>query len=105
MQIHEYLTEIPQIGRRDFRVYPPRYADPYYVPPSPGSCRSNTPGMGRGRGRGGLMGEDSEDVHAMRRCYITPLVKMEEDKRQFSRGQVAENREIQMARDNERERV
>ena len=23
MQIHEYLTEIPQIGRRDFRVYPP----------------------------------------------------------------------------------
>ena len=103
MQIHEYLTEVTQIGRRDFRVYPPRYADPYYVPPPPGSHRSNISGMGRRRGRGGLMGEDNEDVCATRRCYMTPLVQMEKAKRQFNRGQAAENRERQMARDNERE--
>ena len=59
--------------------------------------------MGRGRVRGSLMGEDIEDVHAMRRCYMTPLVQMEEAERQFNRGQAAENRERQMARDNERE--
>ena len=96
MQIHEYLTEVPQIARRDFRVYPPRYADPYCVLPPPGSHRSNIPGMGRGRGRGDLMGEDMEDVHATRRCYMTPLVQMEEAKRQFNRAQAAENRERQM---------
>ena len=95
MQIHEYLTEVSQIGRREFRVYPP-----YYVLPPPGNCRSN---IGMGRGRGNLMGEDIEDVHAMRRCYITPLVQMEEAERQFNRGQIAENRERQMVRDNERE--
>ena len=39
MQIHEYLTDVPQIGRRDYRVYPHRYADPYYVPPPPGNHR------------------------------------------------------------------
>ena len=49
------------------------------------------------------MGEDIEDVHAMRRHYMTPLVQMEEAERQFNRGQAAENRERQMVRDNERE--
>ena len=29
------------------------------------------------------MGEDIEDVHAMRRCYMKPLVQMEEAERQF----------------------
>ena len=33
MQIHEYLTNVPQVGRRDYKMYPPRYADLYYVPP------------------------------------------------------------------------
>ena len=36
IQIHEYLTNVPQVGRRDYRVYPLQYADPYYVPPPPG---------------------------------------------------------------------
>ena len=49
------------------------------------------------------MGEDNEDVHVTRWHYMTPLVQMEEAKRQFNRGQAAENRERQMARDNERE--
>ena len=48
------------------------------------------------------MGADIEDVHAMRRHCMTPLVQMEEAKRQFKRGEAAENRERQMARDNER---
>ena len=102
MQIHEYLTEVPLIGRRDFRVYPPRYPDPYFVLPPPlSNPKSNTSGMGRGSGS--LMGEDVEDVHAMRRHYMTPLVQMDEAERQFNRGQAAENRERQMAIDNKRE--
>ena len=48
------------------------------------------------------MGEDTEDVHAMRRHCMILLIQMEEAKRQFNRAQVAENRERQMARDNER---
>ena len=48
------------------------------------------------------MGEDTRDVHAMRRCYMMPLVQMEEAKRQFNRGQAAENSKRQRARDNER---
>ena len=100
MQIHEYLTDEPQIGRRDYRVYPPRYADPYYVLPPPGNHRGNILGMGRGRGRRGLMGDDSEDVHAMRRCHMTHLAQMEEAERQFKRRQAAENRERQLTRNN-----
>ena len=67
MQIHEYLTNVPQVGRRDYRVYPPRYADTFYVPPPPGDHRQYGPGMGRGRGRRGLPNVDPDNVHAARR--------------------------------------
>ena len=84
-------------------MYPPRYADPYYIPPPPGNHRGNILGMGRGRGRRGLIGDDPENVHAMRRHHLAPLAQMEEAERQFYRGQAAENRERQLTRNNRRE--
>ena len=65
IQIHEYLTNVPQVGRQDYRIYPPRYADPYYIPPSPGDHRRNVIGMGRGRRD--PMNVNPDDVHAARR--------------------------------------
>ena len=103
IQLHEYLTNVPQVGRRDYRAYPPRYADPYYVPPPPGDHQQNGLGMGRGRGRRGLINVDPDDVHAVRRQYMTPLVQMEEAERQLNRGQVTEDRERQQVEDNMRE--
>ena len=85
IQIHEYLTNVPQVGRRDYRIYPPRYAYPYYIPPPPGDHRRNVIGMGRGRGRKDPTNVNPDDVHA--------VVQMEEAERQFNRGQVTENRE------------
>ena len=41
IQTTEYLDEVPTWGQRDYRLYPPRYGDPFYR------------GRGRGRGRGG----------------------------------------------------
>ena len=40
IQTTEYLKDTPTWGRRDYRLYPPRYGDPFYR------------GRGRGRGRG-----------------------------------------------------
>ena len=37
-QTTEYLDDVPMWGQRDYRLYPPRYGDPFY--------------RGRGRGRG-----------------------------------------------------
>ena len=31
IQIHAYLEDVPDLGRRDYRRYPPRYGDPHYV--------------------------------------------------------------------------
>ena len=31
IQIHAYLEDVPDIGRRDFRRYPPHYGDPNYI--------------------------------------------------------------------------
>ena len=39
LQILEYLLDVPGVGRRDFRRYPPHYGDPFY-----------RRGAGRGRG-------------------------------------------------------
>ena len=41
IQTTEYLDDVPTWGQRDYRLYPPRYGDPFYR------------GRGRGRGRGG----------------------------------------------------
>ena len=41
IQTTEYLDDVPTWGQRDYRLYPPRYSDPFYR------------GRGRGRGRGG----------------------------------------------------
>ena len=38
IQTTEYLDDVPTWGQRDYRLYPPRYGDPFY--------------RGRGRGRG-----------------------------------------------------
>ena len=38
IQTTEYLDDVPTLGQRDYRLYPPRYGDPFY--------------RGRGRGRG-----------------------------------------------------
>ena len=38
IQTTEYLDDVPIWGQRDYRLYPPRYGDPFY--------------RGRGRGRG-----------------------------------------------------
>ena len=40
IQTTEYLDDVPTWGHRDYRLYPPRYGDPFYE------------GRGRGRGRG-----------------------------------------------------
>ena len=40
IQTTEYLDDVPTWGQRDYRLYPPRYGDPFYR------------GIGRGRGRG-----------------------------------------------------
>ena len=40
IQTTEYLEDTPTLGQRDYRLYPPRYGDPFYQ------------GRGRGRGRG-----------------------------------------------------
>ena len=40
IQTTEYLEDKPTWGQRDYRLYPPRYGDPFYR------------GRGRGRGRG-----------------------------------------------------
>ena len=40
IQTTEYLDDVPTWGHRDYRLYPPRYGDPFYR------------GRGRGRGRG-----------------------------------------------------
>ena len=40
IQTTEYLKDMPTWGQRDYRLYPPRYSDPFYK------------GRGRGRGRG-----------------------------------------------------
>ena len=40
IQTTEYLEDTPTWGQRDYRLYPPRYGDPFYR------------GRGRGRGRG-----------------------------------------------------
>ena len=38
IQIHTYLEDVPEVGRRDFRRYPPRYGDPNYIyRPRPGN--------------------------------------------------------------------
>ena len=103
MQIHEYLTNMPQVGRRDDRVYTPRCADSYCVPPPPGDHRRSILGMRKGRGKRGPANVDPDDVHAVRRWYMTPLVQMEEAERQFYRGQVAEDRKRQQIEDNRRE--
>ena len=39
IQTTEYLEDTPTWGQRDYRLYPPRYSDPFYK------------GRGRGRGR------------------------------------------------------
>ena len=31
IQVHAYLEDVPDIGRRDFRRYPPHYGDPNYM--------------------------------------------------------------------------
>ena len=31
IQIHAYLEDVPDVGRRDFRRYHPCYGDPNYV--------------------------------------------------------------------------
>ena len=31
IQVHVYLEDVPDTGRRDFRRYPPHYGDPNYV--------------------------------------------------------------------------
>ena len=38
IQTTEYLDDVPTLGQRDYRLYPPHYGDPFY--------------RGRGRGRG-----------------------------------------------------
>ena len=30
IQTTEYLDEVPTWGQRDYRLYPPRYGDPFY---------------------------------------------------------------------------
>ena len=40
IQTTEYLDDVPTLGQRDYRLYPPQYGDPFYR------------GRGRGRGRG-----------------------------------------------------
>ena len=78
MQIHEYLTDIPQVGRRDYRIYPPRYADPYYIPPPLGDPRQNGSGIEGGRGGRRPANADPDDVCAARRWYMMPLAQTEE---------------------------
>ena len=39
IQTTEYLDDVPTLGQRDYRLYPPHYGDPFYK------------GTGRGRGR------------------------------------------------------
>ena len=43
IQTTEYLEDTPMWGQRDYRLYPPRYDDPFY--------RGKGRGRGRGRGR------------------------------------------------------
>ena len=31
IQIHTYLEDVLEVGRRDFRRYPPQYGDPNYI--------------------------------------------------------------------------
>ena len=31
IQIHAYFEDVPDLGRRDYRRYPPRYGDPHYI--------------------------------------------------------------------------
>ena len=31
IQIHAYLEDVPDLGRSDYRRYPPRYGDPHYI--------------------------------------------------------------------------
>ena len=47
IQTTEYLEDMPIWGQRDYRLYPPRYGDPFY----------RRRGRGRGRGRRDWMGE------------------------------------------------
>ena len=51
-------------------------------------------GRGRGRGRRGLPNIGPDNVHAVRRQYMTLFVQMEEAERQFTREQVAEDTEM-----------
>ena len=74
IQVHAYLEDVPDIGRRDFRRYPPHYGDPNYMfrPKVNGDNRERYQNN-RMRERSNLTERERIDCSNAGNRYLTPL--------------------------------
>ena len=67
-------------------LYPPCYADPYYIPSPPRRGNGERPvdrGLGRGLGRGFYLDEEERDLRVNRRRAVSMLGQIKEAERQL----------------------
>ena len=79
IQVHAYLEDVPDIGRRDFRRYPPHYGDPNYIfrPKNNGDNRERDQNN-RMRERSNLTERERIDHSNAGNRYLTPFNNLQE---------------------------
>ena len=74
IQIQAYLEDVPEVGRHDFRRYPPHYGDPNYVyRPRPNSEIRDRECLSRNGERLGILERDRNECNGQVNRCLTPI--------------------------------